>query len=355
MTTRQKFFKAVKRETGDYVPFELRLCPFLEKKFVTKSGLEDYPAYFGMPLRFVTAPVRKRDDNFSRYFLGTDKAVDIDVWGVGHIKGDLQHFTRMVHPMESFDKVEDFITYPYPDPDHDFDWEYIQARVKELSCQDLVSYGFMPFTIFEISWYLRGLENLLSDMILNHEMVEYHLDRITGIRCEMAREYALAGVDVLFIGDDVATQLNMMMSGEMWRKYLKPRLKKVIDTAKSIKSDILIDYHSDGNIQEIISDLVEVGIDILNPVQPECMDPVKIKEIYGDRLSFRGTVGTQTTMPFGTTDDVKRVCIEMIHKVGENGGLILAPTHILEPEVPWENIETLVETVREYNEAHFIE
>lgn len=153
-------------------------------------------------------------------------------------------------------------------------------------------------------------------------------------------------------GDDVATQLNMMMSREMWRKYLKPRLKKVIDSAREIKPDIIIDYHSDGNIQDIIGDLVEIGIDILNPVQPECMDPVKIKELFGDVLSLRGTIGTQTTMPFGTPDDVKRVCMEMIKKAGKNGGLILAPTHILEPEVLWENIEALVEVVRDYNKAN---
>jgi uroporphyrinogen decarboxylase len=111
---------------------------------------------------------------------------------------------------------------------------------------------------------------------------------------------------------------------------------------------VLVFYHSDGNILPIIPELIEIGVDILNPIQPECMDPAELKRMYGDKLSFWGTIGTQTTMPFGTPDDVRNEVCERIATVGKGGGLFLSPSHILEPEVPWANIEAFVEAERKY-------
>jgi uroporphyrinogen decarboxylase len=145
-------------------------------------------------------------------------------------------------------------------------------------------------------------------------------------------------VDVLRLGDDVGMQRGLMMSQAAWRRWLKPRLAQVIAAARAIKPDTLVFYHSDGDCRPIVPELIEIGVDILNPVQPECMDPAVMKRLYGDRLSFWGTVGTQTTFPFGTPAEMKAVVVERIATVGRGGGLLLAPTHILEPDVPWENI-----------------
>ena len=150
------------------------------------------------------------------------------------------------------------------------------------------------------------------------------------------------------LGDDVSTQIAMMMSPAMWRQQLKPRLKRVIDAAKAEKPDILIFYHGDGNLSAIVEDLIEIGVDVLNPVQPECVDPYEMKRLYGDRLSFWGCVGTQTTMPFGTPEQVRETVRHMIETVGVGGGLVIAPTHVLEPEVPWDNIEAMVQAVRDF-------
>jgi len=101
-------------------------------------------------------------------------------------------------------------------------------------------------------------------------------------------------------------------------------------------------------LQAIIPDLIEIGVDILNPVQPECMDPVHIKNQYGERLSFWGTIGTQTTLPFGTAEDVANVVKRNIETIGSGGGLLLAPTHMIEPDVPWENIEAFINAIKKY-------
>ena len=106
------------------------------------------------------------------------------------------------------------------------------------------------------------------------------------------------------------------------------------------------------NIEPIIPDLIDIGVTILNPVQPECMDPVKLKNQYGDKLAFDGTIGIQTTMPFGTSEDVDNEVKRMIETVGKGGGLIIAPTHVLEPEVPIENIAAFMNAVDRY--GHYV-
>ncbi|MCL2092769.1 MAG: uroporphyrinogen decarboxylase family protein [Treponema sp.] len=266
--------------------------------------------------------------------------------------GSIAHFTHMVSPLTHAASLRDIMEYPLPDPGKDYDWNPIGDKVENIKNSGLIAVAPMEFTLFELSWYIRGMEQFMIDLLTAPDLAEALLDRICTIRCETARRYAAAGYDVLRLGDDVSTQLDTMISPAQYRHFIKPRLKKVIDAAKAIRPEILIFYHGDGNLQRIIPDLIEAGVEILNPVQPECMDPVEIKKLYGDKLSFWGTLGTQTTMPFGTADEVRRVCREMIEKVGRGGGLFLAPTHVLEPEVPFENIEAFIETVTEYNQNH---
>jgi len=238
--------------------------------------------------------------------------------------------------------------YPFPDFNEDYRWDGMQERVRELIEKDLIAVASMQMTIFEVAWYLRGMDNLMVDMLLNEDFSEALFDKITEIRIGMAGRYAKAGTDILMLGDDVSTQLDMMIDPQLWRQILKPRLAKVIKAAKDIKPDILVFYHGDGNLQKIIPELIDIGVDILNPVQPECMDPAEIKKQYGDRLSFWGTLGTQTTLPFGTPEEVREKCREMIDKVGKNGGLLLAPTHMIEPDVPWENLQAFIDAIREF-------
>jgi len=349
VSIREKYFAAMRRRDDAYVPFEFNLCPALHAEFMRRTGQENYWEYYAFATRNIEVSYAGDLDRFAEYF--PDKVgfqIDPD-WGVGHKKGSLAHFTEMQHPMENFQALVEFEAYPYPDAASDYDWDAFAGRVEAIRARDLVVVAAMQMTIFEIAWYLRGMETFLMDLLLNPDLANYHLDRITAIRCEMAKRYAAAGCDVLSLGDDVSTQLAMMMKVATWREFLKPRLAKVIQAAKSVRPDMLIFYHGDGNLQAIIPELIEIGVEILNPIQPECMDPVVIKKQYGEWLSFWGTLGTQTTMPFGTAVEVGQVCQKMIQEVGRGGGLGLAPTHVLEPEVPWANIQAFMDAVNEYN------
>ena len=349
MTIREHYFSAMRRQGSEYIPFEFDLCDSLKKRFKELTGEENYWDYYGFPDRGIWLPFKLDASRFAQYFPDKTKLYIDPIFGFGQRHGDFEHFWHMEPSLHLAEDISDFEQYPYPSAD-DFDWSVLPEQVENCIRNDKISTVGMEMTIFETAWYTRGMETFLMDMLAEPELAEYHLDRITDIRVEMTRRCAQAGVDKIRLGDDVATQLDMMIAPEVWREMLKPRLAKVIKAAKDVKPDILIHYHGDGNMYTILNDLIEIGVDILNPIQPECMDPFEIKKEFGDRVSFCGCVGTQTTMPFGTADEVRELCEKLIAEVGEGGGLFIAPSHLLEPEVPWENIMAFVDTVKAHND-----
>ena len=352
MTKRENLLRALRRDNPEYVPFDMDLCPAQLERMKERTGTDDFHEYYDMAYRFVELkPTRLRRD-FSKYYEGIEGKLEPlnwnPEWGVMGIGGSTAHFQQMIHPMKNFTEVEEILAYPFPDFDADYRWEGVAERNLELIEKGYATLAFMEMTIFEVAWYLRGMEELMMGFYEDPEFNDALLDKLTDHRVEMARRYARAHTDVLMLGDDVSTQIAMMMSPALWREQLKPRLKRVIDAARAEKPDILIFYNGDGNLSAIVEDLIEVGVDVLNPVQPECVDPFELKRLYGDRLSFWGCVGTQTTMPFGTKEEIFDVCKRLIQEVGKGGGLVLAPTHTLEPEVPFENIQAFLDAVEQF-------
>jgi uroporphyrinogen decarboxylase len=192
------------------------------------------------------------------------------------------------------------------------------------------------------------MDKLMIDMALEDEKATWLLDQITDRACYRAEIFARQGADIIGLGDDIGMQESIMMSVEMYQRWIKPRMKKVIEAVKSVNPEILISYHSCGYITPFIPDLIDLGVDILNPVQPECMDFREIHDTYGSQISFSGTIGTQSLMPFGTPEEIRQEVHRNLDIAGPKGGLFCCPTHLLEPEVPWENIEAYVQACREY-------
>jgi len=186
------------------------------------------------------------------------------------------------------------------------------------------------------------------DMASEPDWSDFVLDRMLAWDLACATEAARAGCDVLYFGDDVANQNDMMFSRGLWRATLMPRWRRIFDAARAIRPDIRIWYHSDGNITDIVPDLVELGVDFLNPVQPECMDVHAIQARFGDRIVIDGGLGTQTVLPFGTPDEVRDAVRDLAFAVGRTGGLVLAPSHVVEPEVPLANILAFLEAARDF-------
>jgi uroporphyrinogen-III decarboxylase len=149
------------------------------------------------------------------------------------------------------------------------------------------------------------------------------------------------------LGDDVGGQKSMLMSPKMWRTYLKPRMAELIASLRAINPQIKIAYHTDGVVHPIIPELIEIGIDVLNPIQPTAMDPERLKDDYGDQLCFWGSLDIQQTMPFGKPDDVKKEVMTRLKTIGRGGGLLIGPTHNLQLDTPLENFWALVNTIQQ--------
>ncbi len=266
-----------------------------------------------------------------------------DEWGIRYEATSTKTHHRFVrHPLEETRNLE---RYEFPDLDAAGRWNGLEAKARAWG-ERYVVVAAMWQTFFEMAWALRGFTTFLRDLYVNPAFAEKLLDRLFKYRCEMGRRFMEQGVDVAHLGDDVAMQQGLIISPLQWRRFFKPRLKALIDELKKRRASVYIQYHSDGDISRLIPELIEVGVQILNPVQPECMDPGLVKRLYCDRLTLHGTISIQRTLPFGSPADVRQEALDRIAKCGRNGGLILAPSHAPQPEVPTGNIITLYDTVR---------
>lgn len=251
------------------------------------------------------------------------------------------------HPLTD---VQDLTSYQMPDPLG----PSMQPIYQET--QDLVErygqthavFGSLYQTIFEAAWLLRGMENLLVDMVINKDFAHELFERLTEYSLVAGEEMIAQGIDVLWLGDDFGTQRAMLISPKMWREFIKPRYARLIDAFKTQNPALKIAYHCDGYLEPIIPELIEIGLDVLNPVQPLAMDPAEIKHKYGDKLSFWGTVDTQHTFPFGSPQDLECEVRERLRTVAPGGGFILCSSHRVQPDAPLENIKTFYRTAREY-------
>lgn len=355
MTNRENFLSLIRRTGYEWAPVEFVLCPSLQEAVKEQFGAEDYQKYFGFPWRDVE-DIRLVNHDVEKYRPFFDPPLaenaDIDLWGVGHEKSpNSMHMTYMRHPLENAESVEDLMNYPFPDFEHG-DRSHQAEQVKAIKEQDLIAVGNMQMTIWELAWYLRSMEELFCDMMAEDEMAVFLFDKVLEMAKTRAKAYIEAGVDVLYFGDDIGMQHTIMMSEELYCQWIKPRLTELIAFSKALNPEVVIFYHSCGFIEPFIPHLIEAGVDVLNPIQSECMDFEEICKTYRDRISFHGTIGTQTTMPHGTPEEVIATVHRNLDLAGEKGGLLAAPTHMLEPEVPMENILAYVEACRTYKPKH---
>ncbi len=185
------------------------------------------------------------------------------------------------------------------------------------------------------------------DMLTDPDLTDAILDIPFRYHLAAAKRLARMGVDMIWTGDDVGSQKGMLISPETWRRFFKPRMAEFIKEVKAIKPDIKIAYHSDGDIVDIIPELIEIGLDVLNPIQPACLDPAMVKRRFGDKLSFWGSIDEQHTLPFGSPEDVRREVRLRLDTIGAKGGLIIGPTHHVQLDTPLENFDAMVDEIKQ--------
>jgi len=272
-----------------------------------------------------------------------------DEWGVGWRPVEYQtpfgvgHYTEVaVNPLAEDDAIDG---YQAPDPGRPELYREAQRLVAEHK-KEYYLVGVTVTTIFETAWALRGLTRLMTDFVTDPDLADRVLDIPFLYHLAAAKRLTQIGMDMIWTGDDVGTQGGMMISPAHWRRFLKPRMARFIAELKAINPAVKVAYHCDGDLRAIIPELIEIGVDVLNPVQPACMDPAELKRLYGDRLCFWGSIDQQRTLPFGTPEDVRREVRTRLETLGRGGGLIIGPTHHVQLDVPMENFLAMVDAIR---------
>jgi uroporphyrinogen decarboxylase len=272
----------------------------------------------------------------------------VDEWGVGwriqpyETPFGCGHYTEIdSHPLADDDA---FSRYQPPDPNRPELYADSEQMIRDFK-RDYWIVGVVATTVFETAWALRGLEQTLLDMVTDPDLTSELFEIPFKYHLTAAKKLVELGVDMIWAGDDVGSQHRMMISPKMWREYLKPRLATFISELKAINSNLKVAYHTDGHVEPIIPELIEIGLDVLNPLQPASMSPAALKKQYGKELCFWGTLDEQQTLPFGTPQDVKREVLHRLEHVGYDGGLILAPTHHVQLDTPLDNFRAMVDTI----------
>ncbi|PIE32520.1 hypothetical protein CSA56_15050 [candidate division KSB3 bacterium] len=284
----------------------------------------------------------------ANYYLDTTPYVD--EWGVSWITDEYEtpfgkgYYTNIGQGPLADDGAID--SYRAPDPNRPELYDNLKRLIEDYKDEYYII-GRNHCTIYETAWALRGLERLMMDLATDPDLANRVLDIAYNYHLSVVKNMAEMGVDMVWLGDDMGAQEKMIMSPRMWRKFFKPRMATIISELKAINPDITVAYHTDGFNVPIIPDLIEIGLDVLNPIQAESMDPAQLKRDFGDKLCFFGAIDVQSTLPFGKPEDVRNEVLERSNTIGAGGGWICAPTHHIQLDTPMENYWALVNTLEE--------
>jgi uroporphyrinogen decarboxylase len=267
----------------------------------------------------------------------SDDRIAFDWWGVGFDTQEEGYYAAF-NPLAG---TKDLDTFPWPDPHAPALLDGASDAIHEDGDQHFVVPNF-GFSLFERAWALRGFETFLLDMALDPMFAEDLLERITEIQLVLIRRFLEMGMDGGYFGDDYGAQDNMLFSPTMWRQMIKPRLARMFAPFREAGLPVIM--HSDGQISGILPDLVEIGLTAYNPVQPEVADHAWLRSSFGDRLAYYGGVSTQTVLPHGTPQDVRRAVSDCVANLAPaNTGLLIAPSHRMMSDISLENVEALLE------------
>jgi len=371
MTRRERVLAAISHNQLDRIPIDLGGT---RDSRIVLEGYERLKAYFGIEaenelcdrmMRVVKVDeriLRALDTDTRSIFPGapTQKTEDLgprrykDVWGVERIHPESSYyFDQASFPLSGEISISDILNYPWPDPD---DPGYVQGLRERLQWvrenTDCAAILTLPAPLVHISQYLRGFEDWYCDFVVDPKKLEVLFDAVLDITMEVARnelEEIGQEVDIVICADDLGTQRGLQVSREHYLKHIHPRLKKYFRQIHDLSPAKLL-LHSCGSVVDIIHDLIEIGVDVLNPVQVTAngMDPVGLKKRFGGRIAFWGAMDTQTVLPRGTVADVKKMVEERIEQLGEGGGYVLSSCHNIQPDVPVENIVAMFQHTREY-------
>ena len=274
-------------------------------------------------------------------------------YGKGENQGFYDEYVEF--PLKDAEKIEDLDNYWWPSADW-FDYSKIPEKIKKANINGEKAMLLHPIaTIYENAWQMTGIQKMYMNLIEEPEFASALIGHIADFYIAMYRkalEAADGMIDIVFCGDDLGTQISLQMSRDTYREVVQPHHKRLFDVIHEYDAKVL--YHCDGAIMPIVPDLIDSGVDVLEALQfdAEGMDPVLLKENFGDRLCFHGGVSVQKTIPFGTAEEVRDETIERIEVLSRGGGYICAPSHAIQAGSPPENAVAFFETAYNYRKAN---
>jgi uroporphyrinogen decarboxylase len=331
MNRKERVKAAMQHQKTDFIPYQMDCLSAAEKKLRTHFGEVDLSEVIGNHFSVVEP---------SYYSIFKTKDLDAnkfrDSFGaLWELKPNEDIGSVIENPL----KEPTLKGYEFPDPEKIMELDGIPEYIDKNKDKFII--GAIGFSLYERAWILRGIEPILSDFLINPSFVEELFDRIIEFNISIANRMCRFPVDAFHFGDDWGQQHGLIMGSDIWRRIFKPRLRRMYDVVHN--AGLPVSVHSCGDISEIIPDLIEIGVNMITPLQAEAMDFKFLKNEYGKYLTFWGGVSTQQTMPFGTPDDVRREIRERIKVLGKGGGYILAPAHELQGDVPLENMLAFID------------
>jgi len=332
MTRRERVAKAVDFIEPDRVPWQIGLTIPAHRKLAEHFGAEDLEPILGNHIVGVSpkppdAWVEVRP-GFWRDEFGVlwDRTIDQDIGNP----------CKFVIPEPTLKN------YVWPDPtDHRRFESARQLFAKDTGMYTVANFGF---SLFERAWTMRGMERILMDMVENEMFLDDFLDAIADWNLQAVKKMLEFPFDAVEFGDDWGSQRGLIMGPALWRRFILPRIKRLYGAVRNAGKKVFI--HSCGDVDELFDDLVDAGLNVFNPFQPEVMDTFALAKKYKGRLAFFGGISTQRLLPYGTPDEVRREVRRILKTIGAGGGYIAAPAHDTPKDVPLENLLALIETLQ---------
>lgn len=332
MTNRERVLATLRHQQPDRIPYQVSFTQPARARFQAYAGADRLASLGNCLTAFEMEPARAWRETApdiweDQYGVRWNRSVDKDIGVVCN---------TCVTP----DNVE---TYPMPDPDDPTRYEALRNALAA-GKGDRFVVGGIGFSLFERAWTLAGMENVLMAMVANPGFVHTLLDRILAINLRVIENTCRLDIDAMHFGDDWGQQTGLIMGPKLWRQFILPRIRNMYQAVKAHNKFVSI--HSCGKVQEVFPDLIEAGLDVFNPFQPEVMGPVAMKKQYGRRLVFYGGISTQRLLPFGTVSQVKKEVRELLKGVGDSGGYIAAPAHSIPGDAKPENIAAMLDVLQ---------
>lgn len=357
---KERVLKAINFEEPDRVPIFITITPQLAEQLSQHLGISEYThpdsplaenrisytellVHLGNDIVGIGACAPK--NNPTREL---EPGVLVNEWQIKFRQTDL--YAEMIeHPLAYAETVADVEQFEMPDPLAEGRFDHARAMVEKYGDRYAIC-GDTETTILEVSWYLVGMEKFFMDLAMQKDYVFALMDRVMEYSIGVAKELIKIGADIIWLGDDVGTQQGMMMSPKMWREIFKERMQFVIAELKKENPQIKIAYHCCGSYFPIMGDLIEVGVDILNALQPTAvnMDLKEIKDTFGSQAALFGGLDTQGKIPFGSLDDIEHEVKRALAAAAYGGGYILAGAHNIQPDTSVEKLVKLFEFAKKY-------